>query len=112
MSSRVTSRLFFLLCAIDDLGYVQYVISVMPIVSCNVFEEPLVGLKYDPPNRPGASFDCTRYSIQAFGRTLAEGPGEQAHEYMEEWRADLVTRTVQVAASADDDRRLSNRRRD
>ena len=110
MSSRVTSRLFFLLCAIDDLGYVQYVISVMPVVSCNIFEEPLVGLKYDPPD---GLFDCTRYSIQAFGRTLAEGPGKQgrdAHEYMEEWRADLVT--VQVAASADDDRRLSNRRRD
>ena len=78
------SSLDFVLCAIDDLGYVQYVISVMPIVSCNMFEEPLVGLKYDPPNRPGASFDCTRYSIQAF-----QGPGEQgrdAHEYMEEWK--------------------------
>ena len=88
------SSLDFVLCAIDDLGYVQYVISVMPIVSCNMFEEPLVGLKYDPPNRPGASFDCTRYSIQAFGRTLAEGPGEQAHEYMEEWRQQTGLVTV------------------
>ena len=78
------SSLDFVLCAIDDLGYVQYVISVMPVVSCNIFEEPLVGLKYDPPD---SLFDCTRYSIQAFGRTLAEGPGEQgrdAHEYMED----------------------------